>query len=121
MRTEEEVVANSVLQQEWRRLQGYEGTERAAAQPSKSSKPIEGDCPICYDTLEPGGATAQVLCLLSLEPSPPCGRPLREKLLSAAAVAFPLISIALATSSLTVGGHWWAQCRLLIWLLLFCL
>lgn len=77
-RTEEEVIANSVLQQEWRRLQGDQGAEGAAVQPSESSKPIEGDCPICYDSLEPGGTTAQVRCMLSLERPPSCGPSCRE-------------------------------------------
>lgn len=59
-RTEEEVLANSVLQQEWRRLQGDESAADAAAEPCDASKPVEGDCPICYDEMHPGGGTIQV-------------------------------------------------------------
>ena len=59
-RSEQEVITNSALQQEWKRLQGVPSTEVAAAEPSNSSKPIEGDCPICYDEMHPGGGTVQV-------------------------------------------------------------
>ena len=115
----EEVIANSVLQQEWRRLQGDQGAEGAAVEPSESSKPIEGDCPICYDSLEPEGTTAQVRCIQSrtttfLWPF------LQTGLLSGAAIAFPLISIGLGTSSLTIGGDLWVVSMLLA-LLLLCL
>ena len=43
-------------------MQGDEGAEEQAAQPCDSSKPIEGDCPICYDDMQPGGATPSVRC-----------------------------------------------------------
>ena len=43
-------------------MQGDEGAEEPAAQPCDSSKPIEGDCPICYDEMNPGGSTAEVSC-----------------------------------------------------------
>ena len=59
-RTEEEVIANSALQQEWRRLQGDSSAEAAAAEPSEACRPVEGDCPICYDEMQPGGSTLQV-------------------------------------------------------------
>ena len=61
-RTEEQVLATSALVQEWKRMQGDEGAEEPAAQPCDSSKPIEGDCPICYDEMHPGGSTAEVGC-----------------------------------------------------------
>ena len=61
-RTEEQVLATSAVVQEWRRMQGDVGAEAQAAQPCNSSKPIEGDCPICYDEMHPGGGTAQVGC-----------------------------------------------------------
>ena len=59
-RTEEEVIAHSALQQEWRRLQGDSSAGAAAAEPTEASKPVEGDCPICYDEMHPGGDTLQV-------------------------------------------------------------
>ena len=61
-RTEEQVLATSALVQEWKRMQGDEGAEEQAAQPCDTSKPIEGDCPICYDEMHPGGSTAEVSC-----------------------------------------------------------
>lgn len=54
------MIANSVLQQEWRRLQGDSSAGSAAAEPAEASKPVEGDCPICYDEMHPGGSTPQV-------------------------------------------------------------
>ena len=63
-RTEQEVIANAALQQEWRRLQGLPSAEPAEpAEPAEASKPIEGDCAICYDDMHPGGTTKQVLTL----------------------------------------------------------
>ena len=64
-RTEEQVLATSALVQEWKRMQGDESEEEQAAQPCDSSKPIEGDCPICYDEMHPGGSTAQVGCRIT--------------------------------------------------------
>ncbi len=57
-RTEEEVITNAALQQAWRRLQGDATAE--PAEPAEASKPIEGDCAICYDEMHPDGGTLQV-------------------------------------------------------------
>ncbi len=57
-RTEEEVITNAALQQAWRRLQG--DSSAGAAEPTEASKPIEGDCAICYDEMHPDGGTLQV-------------------------------------------------------------
>ncbi|CAL5225254.1 g8046 [Coccomyxa viridis] len=56
-RTEEEVITNAALQQAWRRLQG--DSSAGAAEPTEASKPIEGDCAICYDEMHPDGGTLQ--------------------------------------------------------------
>ena len=60
-RTEEGVMANSALCAAYRGMSGSPGEGDAAQAPvPDNGRPVEGDCPICYDDMEAGGTTAQV-------------------------------------------------------------
>lgn len=65
-RTEEGVLASAAVRMAYKRMCGSsneEATVEAAA--PVSGRPVEGDCPICYDDLIPGGTDLKVSkCLL---------------------------------------------------------
>lgn len=54
-------MANSAICTAYRRMSGSMGEDSAAQAPApQNGRPVEGDCPICYDDMEAGGTTAQV-------------------------------------------------------------
>jgi hypothetical protein len=61
-RAEDSVMANPAVRMAYKRMSGLSGAEAAAeaASADGGGRPIEGDCPICYDDLSPGGETPKV-------------------------------------------------------------
>jgi hypothetical protein len=58
-RSEEGVMANSAVCAAYRRMSGA-GDDAAQGPVPETGRPVEGDCPVCYDGMQPGGASPQV-------------------------------------------------------------